>query len=86
VDVGFNDERGRLVWTLPQQAEQLLANATQDQRAKVVDFFNKALGIVAFAMLTGFTSQRLSQHLEALLNITGDLVTLAQAQAQQQQE
>jgi hypothetical protein len=84
VDAGFNDERGRLVWTLPQQAEQLLSKAQQDQQAKVIDFFNKAFGILAFALLTGFTNQRLTQHLEGVLNILGDLTTLAQAQAQQQ--
>jgi hypothetical protein len=85
VDVGFNDQRGKLVWTLPQQVEQLLQQASQDQQRKVVDFLNQCVGIVTMALMLGFTNQRLTQHLEAMLAILGDLVALAQAQAQQQE-
>jgi hypothetical protein len=85
MDAGFQDQRGKLTWTLPPEAEQLLSQATPEQRAQVLDLFNKSLGILCFFMLRSFSNQRLAQHLEGIMNIMTDLV-MAAAQQQQQQE
>ena len=85
MDVGFNDQRGMLTWQLPQQINELLGRASQDQQKRAIDFLNQSLSTMAIALLQGFGNQRLSQHLEAMIAMIDDLTTLAQAQAEAQQ-
>ena len=83
MDAGFSDSRGRLVWSLPDEAAQLLANANQEQRSQVMGLFNQSLGVLCFLMLRSFTNPRLAQHLEGVVNIMTDLITAAEVQQQQ---
>lgn len=86
MDVGFNDQRGMLTWQLPQQINELVSRASQDQQKRVIDFLNQSLSVMAMALLQGFGNQRLGQHLEATMAILADLTALAQAQEQQAQQ
>lgn len=86
MNISFEDNRGKLVWSLPQDAEQLLAQASQDQRANVQDLFTKSLGIVTFFLLQSFTDQRLAQHVEGVMNMITDLIMAASARRAQQQD
>lgn len=84
MDVGFNDVRGKLIWTLPDDATQLINQTQQDKQGQVVDVFQNALGIMALFLMRAMGNARLARHLEAQMNLMTDLLTLEQLQAQQQ--
>jgi len=86
MNVGFEDNRGKLVWTLPQDANQLLSQVEQSQQAQIKDLFDKSLGIVCFFLLQSFGDQRMSQHVEGVMNIITDLIMAATARKQQEQD
>jgi hypothetical protein len=74
-----------LTWRLPQEAEPLITNLPQEKQKQVVDVFQNSLGIVALFLLKSMGNQKLAHHLESQMNVMADLLTLAEAQGQQQQ-
>jgi len=70
----FNSPYGQLIWTLPQEAADVLARVSPDLRKRVLEAFGSNLTILSGAMLKSMGNPGMVETLNLIMQEVNDIV------------